>query len=104
MISLRAISATPRPAVSAINGLLRAPPPEFSWRTRRDTKFTRTFGLPTLAKAFLHSSMFIRLQFKLIEPHTLRGGLRKATGKSREFYAFILRFRDSQTEQRRPGG
>ena len=48
-----------------IGGGLKAPPPEFSWRTRRDTRLTSTFGLPTFASAFLQSSLFIPLKFTI---------------------------------------
>jgi hypothetical protein len=34
------------------------PPPELSWRTRREIKFTRTLGLPTFSNAFLQYSGF----------------------------------------------
>ena len=43
----------------ALAGLgLMAPAPELSWRTRRETKLTRTLGLPTFSKAFFVSSAF----------------------------------------------
>ena len=34
------------------------PPPELSWRTRRETRLISTFGLPTLFKACLSNSLF----------------------------------------------
>ena len=34
------------------------PPPELSWRTRRETRLIRTLGLPTFSNAFLQSSEF----------------------------------------------
>src|SRR5437899_7254190 len=58
MISSNAMSAAPNPPVSAINGRLLAPQPEFSCRTRREIRLTSTFGLPTLAKASLQNSLF----------------------------------------------
>ena len=51
------MSAAPKPVVSATIGRAEAPP-EVSCRTLRETKFTRTFGLTTLAKACLQSSLF----------------------------------------------
>src|SRR6266571_9071760 len=65
MISSNATSAAPKPPVSAINGRLLAPPPEFSCRTRREIRLTSTFGLPTLAKACLQNSLF-KNAFRLI--------------------------------------
>ena len=35
-----------------------APPPELSWRTRREIKLTRTLGFPTFSSAFFVSSAF----------------------------------------------
>ena len=35
-----------------------APPPELSWRTRRETRLTRTLGLPTFSNAFFVNSAF----------------------------------------------
>src|SRR5258707_1742733 len=58
-ISRRAMSAAPRLPTLSIRGRLRPPPPEFNWRTRRDTMFTRTFGLPTFSLALLQSSAFM---------------------------------------------
>jgi hypothetical protein len=58
MISRSAISAAPRVVTSATNGRLRPPAPELSWRTRRETKLTRTLGLPTFSNAFRQSSAF----------------------------------------------
>src|SRR5688572_14604075 len=84
------MSATPSPTVSLIRGRLKAPPPEFSWRTRRDTRLTSTFGLPTFANAFLQSSLFIPLKFTIqFEPHTLMLRERNATGKTGNFMQFF---------------
>src|SRR5262245_5084525 len=59
MISLSAMSATPIPGgISEIKGWPIAPPPELSWRTRRESRFTNILGLPTLANACLHNSLF----------------------------------------------
>jgi hypothetical protein len=59
MISSRATSAAPMFAVSATNGRLIDPPTALSWRTRRETMLTRTFGLPTISRAFFTNSAFI---------------------------------------------
>ena len=53
--SISAMSATPRLGVVSINGRL---PAEFSCRTRRETRLTRMFGLPTFSSAFLQNSAF----------------------------------------------
>lgn len=52
------MSAAPRPVVSAIKGRLAPPPPELSWRTRREMRFIRTLGLPTFSRAFFANSAF----------------------------------------------
>jgi len=57
MISSSAMSAAPMPAVSATSGRPEFPP-EVSWRTRFEIKFTKTLGFPTLANACLQSSLF----------------------------------------------
>jgi hypothetical protein len=62
-ISSSAMSAAPRPTVSAINGRLCAPPPLVSWRTRFETMFTKVFGLLTFSKALLQYSLFKVLYF-----------------------------------------
>jgi len=59
IISSKAMSATRRFAVLAINGKLILPPLAFSCRTRLETRFTRTCGLRTFANACLTSSAFI---------------------------------------------
>src|SRR5580693_9100998 len=66
MISRRAMSATPMPAGASTSGRLKPPPPELSWRTRRETKLIRTFGLPTFSAAFLASSAFITKELNRI--------------------------------------
>jgi ubiquinone biosynthesis protein COQ9 len=43
---------------ASMSGRLMAPAPELSWRTRRETKFTRTLGFPTFSKAFFVNSAF----------------------------------------------
>src|SRR5437763_13968605 len=83
MISRSARSATPRPAWSRIKGRLLPPAPELSWRTRRDTRLTRTFGLTTFAKACLHSSLFKdTLHLKFTEPGRLLGWPAKGKRKN----------------------
>jgi len=52
------MSAAPRPVTSRIIGRLLPPLPELSWRTRRETRLTSTFGLLTFANACLHNSLF----------------------------------------------
>jgi len=59
-----AMSAAPRLPTLSISGRLEPPAPEFNWRTRRDTRLTRTFGLPTFSLARLQSSAFIFIQTK----------------------------------------
>ena len=60
------MSAAPMLSAFATNGRLAVPPPEFNWRTRRETRLTRMFGLPTFSSAFLHSSLF-KLRFFLLK-------------------------------------
>ncbi len=51
---------------SLSSGRLKAPEPELSWRTRRDTRLIRTLGLPTFSKAFFVSSEF-KVKFQKFE-------------------------------------
>ena len=49
--------------VLLLNGRLIDPPPELSWRTRREIKLTRMLGLPTFANACFTSSAFMMGSF-----------------------------------------
>ena len=51
------MSAAPREPACSMRGRLW-PPPEVSWRTRRETKLTKTLGFPTLANACFVYSLF----------------------------------------------
>ena len=49
------------------------PPMELSWRTRRETRLTRTFGLPTTFNAWFTYSEFIRSGCAPVELHFEHG-------------------------------
>src|ERR1043165_3244912 len=53
------MSAIPMVPVSLRSGRLRLPPPELSWRTRRDIMLTSTLALPTFSRACLTRSAFM---------------------------------------------
>ena len=76
MISSKAMSAAPKCPVSATNGRLILPPPEVSWRTRRESRLTRTLGLPTFSSAFFVNSAFKAQVFE-IERYTNCFGLER---------------------------
>src|ERR1035437_416081 len=59
------MSARPMLAGTSTSGRPRPPPPALSWRTRRETMFTSTFGLPTFSLARLQSSAFICSKIEL---------------------------------------
>src|SRR5262245_38068344 len=86
MISSNAISAAPRLPTSATNGRLIAPPPELSWRTRREIRLTRTLGLPTFSNAFLVSSAFKAFKVFKVE----RGKIAADGPKAIEKYAMRM--------------
>src|SRR5687768_2001766 len=76
------MSANPAVPVSSINGRPIPPPPALSWRTRRDTIFTSTFGLPTFDRACLAKSGF--MQFS--------SALRYRARASMQWKSWVIRF------------